>query len=199
MLPENYMSELYHYGIIGMKWGVRRTPDQLAANKTTRKLKRRVAAGWKNMNAKGKLAAEDELTYNTAHKNLQKELSRPSLSQQRKRERIDEADKIVTKAGDAHLRSHAEYKRAERIYDSDVKALKNHVNKMVSEYGSKKVGTIKTKTVDIGDAYVKDKVKTGITLYDLPLIGTYLSGKYIGQRDYEDRRERIDREAERRY
>ena len=24
------MSELYHYGILGMKWGVRRTPEQLA-------------------------------------------------------------------------------------------------------------------------------------------------------------------------
>lgn len=199
MLPKNYSSELYHYGVIGMKWGVRRTPEQLADNRTTKRLKRNVSAGYRNLKVKGKLAAEDELAYKSKHETLRKELSRPALSQRKKLERIEEAEREVTNAGAKHIKSQAEYKRAERIYDSDVSALKNHVNSMIEKYGEESVGRIKTKTVTIGNAYVKEKVKTGITLSNLPLIGTYTSGKYIGQRDYDDRRERIDREAERRY
>lgn len=31
MLDNRYLGELYHYGVLGMKWGVRRSPDQLGA------------------------------------------------------------------------------------------------------------------------------------------------------------------------
>ena len=38
MLPKNYSSELYHYGVLGMKWGVRRGNTARAYEKASKKL-----------------------------------------------------------------------------------------------------------------------------------------------------------------
>ena len=41
----SYSSELYHHGVKGMKWGVRRTPGQLG-RKLTRSDKKKFPANW---------------------------------------------------------------------------------------------------------------------------------------------------------
>lgn len=38
MLPKNYSSELYHYGVLGMKWGIRRGNTARAYEKASKKL-----------------------------------------------------------------------------------------------------------------------------------------------------------------
>ena len=38
MLPKNYSSELYHYGVLGMKWGIRRGNTTKAYAKASKKL-----------------------------------------------------------------------------------------------------------------------------------------------------------------
>ena len=38
MLPKKYSSELYHYGVLGMKWGIRRGNTTKAYTKASKKL-----------------------------------------------------------------------------------------------------------------------------------------------------------------
>ena len=42
-------NELYHYGIPGMKWGVRRTPSQLGYNKGDSSVTKRVKKDYNSM------------------------------------------------------------------------------------------------------------------------------------------------------
>lgn len=56
------MSELRHYGILGMKWGVRRTPEQLGHRKETReKLKNHIrrSSGSRASNTLSRARKED--------------------------------------------------------------------------------------------------------------------------------------------
>ena len=38
LLPKDYSSELYHYGVLGMKWGIRRGNTAKAYTKASKKL-----------------------------------------------------------------------------------------------------------------------------------------------------------------
>lgn len=188
---------IMHYGRKGMKWYKNiYTKDE---KRTTKTLKRHLSADKKNLKTRGALASESAGEYNSAEANYKKELRRPSLSRTKKQERIDQASNELSKAGTKYEKTRGDFLRADRIYESDAKKYKEHVNNLVNKYGSENVKSIKTKTYQLGDAYVKDMITTGVTLYDLPLIGTYLSGRYIGDREAADRRANIDEAASKRY
>lgn len=191
---------LQHHGVKGMKWGVRRSSKELRSDRrTARTMKRHLAADKKNLKTKGRMSNDSEELYERAHKDYQRQLSRPSISRKKKLDRISEASNNLSSAGKVVEKHKSELLRAERIYDADEKAYKKHVDNMVKKHGADKVKSISHDKISLGDYYTKEVVKTGITIADLPVVGSLYSGRYTANREFEDRTSRIDEAASKRY
>lgn len=213
----NYMSsydELYHHGIKGMRWGVRRFQnedgtltaqgrqrykDYRSDQSTRRSLTRHVAADKKNLKARGEAMNEVTKNYNDAQEQMRKASSKVFISKKKRQELVDEANANLTKAGEELEKRRADLNRAERIYNKDAEALFKHVDDMTKKYGSENVKSLDTKKVKLGEYYSIDAIKTGVTVADMPLIGRWYSGNYTSKQEYQDRLDTIKRRANDRY
>lgn len=213
----NYMSsydELYHHGIKGMRWGVRRFQnedgtltaqgrqrykDYRSDQSTRRSLTRHVAADKKNLKDRGEAMNEVTKNYNDAQEQMRKASSKVFISRKKRQELVDEANANLTKAGEELEKRRADLNRAERIYNKDAEALFKHVDDMTKKYGSENVKSLDTKKVKLGEYYSIDAIKTGVTVADIPLVGRWYSGNYISKQEYQDRLDTIKRRANDRY
>lgn len=213
----NYMSsydELYHHGIKGMRWGVRRFQnedgtltaqgrqrykDYKSDQSTRRSLTRHVAADKKNLKARGEAMNEVTKNYNDAQEQMRKASSKVFISKKKRQELVDEASANLTKAGEELEKRRADLNRAERIYNKDAEALFKHVDDMTKKYGSENVKSLDTKKVKLGEYYSIDAIKTGVTVADMPLVGRWYSGNYTSKQEYQDRLDTIKRRANDRY
>lgn len=213
----NYISsydELYHHGIKGMRWGVRRFQnedgtltaqgrqrykDYRSDQSTRRSLTRHVAADKKNLKARGEAMNEVTKNYNDAQEQMRKASSKIFISGKKRQELVDEAAANLTKAGEELEKRRADLNRAERIYNKDAEALFKHVDDMTKKYGSENVKSLDTKKVKLGEYYSIDAIKTGVTVADMPLIGRWYSGNYTSKQEYQDRLDTIKRRANDRY
>lgn len=213
----NYMSsydELYHHGIKGMRWGVRRFQnedgtltaqgrqrykDYRSDQSTRRSLTRHVAADKKNLKARGEAMNEVTKNYNDAQEQMRKASSKVFISGKKRQELMDEAAANLTKAGEELEKRRADLNRAERIYNKDAEALFKHVDDMTKKYGSENVKSLDTKKVKLGEYYSIDAIKTGVTVADMPLVGRWYSGNYTSKQEYQDRLDTIKRRANDRY
>lgn len=73
----NYNNELYHHGIKGMKWGIRRTPAQLGHDTGKIDLQKTK----KKVDAAGTIVNETRNINNTASKKVQKKAQKQKLSE----------------------------------------------------------------------------------------------------------------------
>lgn len=213
----NYMSsydELYHHGIKGMRWGVRRFQnedgtltaqgrqrykDYRSDQSTRRSLTRHVAADKKNLKDRGEAMNEVTKNYNDAQEQMRKASSKVFISRKKRQELVDEAAANLTKAGEELEKRRADLNRAERIYNKDAEALFKHVDDMTKKYGSENVKSLDTKKVKLGEYYSIDAIKTGVTVADMPLVGRWYSGNYTSRQEYQDRLDTIKRRANDRY
>lgn len=163
------MTELYHFGIKGQRWGVRRfqSPDGTltAAGKARYKaykkdfksydkLNRHVSASQKHLKEEGVMLDRVRDKYLKENKNYEKAMRKSSgflgLKGAEKAEKVANAQKSMDDAGSEYTKAAGTYGVAKKIADQDTKALRDHVNKMIRSYGKGSINELKTETVKMG-------------------------------------------------
>lgn len=143
-------SELMHYGVLGMKWGVRKSLSKSGKRqyrldaKEKRKTLRRVSASSKHLKKtiNADREALDLLSART------RERSKAETKLFGRKEAIDKAQKRLNNAVKNRESTRESYRRAERIYKKNEKKYVDQTKKMQKKYGKNSVKDISYKSVD---------------------------------------------------
>lgn len=202
-----------------MKWGVRRTPEQLGhvsptreERKNTRTLKRQTAAAIKNLKEKGESYKEAEDNLLTAKSNYQKASKKMYLFKKNRLAAIKEASEQLSEAFKMAENPRAEMDRARKIYDEAADKMWKDNQELLKKYGSDTISEVKEKTIEYGftlkksgifsdeyTAFVDTVLDPGLTVVNIPWYGQRYTGKFVAERENAMRDEEFDKQAKKRY
>lgn len=190
-----------HYGILGMKWGVRRSLD-----KSGRKSYRKDAKA-KRVQLRKTSASEKYLKRAYERDAEASDTVRAAATARGKAETKifgrDEAIRSTQKDLDRAVKnresSREAYLRAERIYKNNESKFNSMAETMKAKYGKDSVKDYGTKQIAMGKEWTNNVIKFGMNVTDLPLLGNKYNGKYITNEVVNDRMKNLDKTTSKRY
>lgn len=190
-----------HYGVLGMKWGVRRSLDK-SGRKSYRKDAKEKRIQLRKTSASEKYlkrAYERDAEASGSVRAAATARGKAETKIFGRDEAIRSTQKDLDRAVKNRESSREAYLRAERIYKNNESKFNSMAETMKAKYGKDSVKDYGTKQIAMGKEWTNNVIKFGMNVTDLPLLGNKYNGKYITNEVVNDRMKNLNKTTSKRY